>query len=126
MNALLTFYLGNSNHDVYLDNISLTLLNESDVQQSSCQALSEYKLLESYPNPFNATTKIQYTIPKPAWVSLKIFNLAGQEIVTLVNGRQSAGVHAYEWNTTGLPSGIYFYRLHAGEFMKTKKLILQK
>lgn len=126
LNALLTFYLGNSNHDVYLDNISLTLLNESDVQQSSCQALSEYKLLESYPNPFNATTKIQYTIPKPAWVSLKIFNLAGQEIVTLVNGRQSAGVHAYEWNTTGLPSGIYFYRLHAGEFMKTKKLILQK
>ena len=88
--------------------------------------LYTFHLYNNYPNPFNATTHIKYRIPKSAFVTLKLFNLAGQEIMTLVNRHQSAGEHTCKFTFSGLPSGIFFYRLEAGEFSETKKLILEK
>ena len=93
-------------------------------------AAEVFTLLQNYPNPFNPSTKIQYSIGEAAQVSLKVYNLLGQEVATLVNGRQEAGSYAVPFNTNkgtlSLSSGIYFYRLEAGSFVSMKKLILMK
>jgi hypothetical protein len=87
-----------------------------------------FVLLQNYPNPFNPSTKIQYSIDKAAQVSLKVYNLLGFEVATLVNGRQEVGSYTVTFNTNqgtlGLSSGVYFYRLEAGSFVSTRKLIL--
>lgn len=85
-----------------------------------------FNLNQNYPNPFNPSTTIKYNLFKSVIVNLKIYNLAGQEIETLINKYQIAGKHELKWIADGLSSGIYFYRLHVGEFSETKKLILQK
>jgi hypothetical protein len=79
---------------------------------------------QNYPNPFNPSTTISYSLPKAAQVSLKIFNALGQEVVTLVDEQKAQGSYQIRWNTTNLPSGIYFYHLQAEEFVETKKMIL--
>jgi poly(3-hydroxybutyrate) depolymerase len=85
-----------------------------------------FQLYQNYPNPFNPATRIKYQLAKSSHVELKIYNLAGQEIATLVNELQAAGEYDVTWQSKGLPSGVYFYRLQAGGFSETKKLILQK
>jgi hypothetical protein len=80
-------------------------------------------LSQNYPNPFNPSTIISYELPKAAVVSLRIFNTLGQEIASLVNERKEAGYYQVTWNAN-VPSGIYYYRLQAGEYMETKKMIL--
>jgi hypothetical protein len=85
-----------------------------------------FVLKQNYPNPFNPTTKISYTIPERSNVSLKIFNLLGSEVVELVKGEVEAGSYIIEFNASALPSGIYFYRLKAGSFVETKKMVLMK
>ncbi|HMU44514.1 MAG TPA: phytase [Ignavibacteriaceae bacterium] len=86
---------------------------------------TEFSLEQNYPNPFNPSTNIQYTISSRQFVTLKIFNSLGEEIETLVNEFQDAGVHSafYILNST-LPSGVYYYQLKAGSFVETKKMIL--
>lgn len=86
----------------------------------------EYKLFQNYPNPFNPSTIISYSVPKSSLVSLKIFNTLGQEVVSLVNEEQSPGNYKVKLNGSRLSSGVYFYRIVAGSFVKTKKLILLK
>jgi hypothetical protein len=86
----------------------------------------EYLLMQNYPNPFNPSTTIRYALPKSSYVRLKVYNLLGREIATLVNEKRAAGEHAIRWNPIGLPSGIYFYRLQAGEFVATRKLVLMR
>ncbi len=90
----------------------------------------EFSLWQNYPNPFNPSTRIQYSLGKAVQVSLKVYNLLGHEVATLVNGRQEAGSYTVPFNTNkgtlGLSSGVYFYRLEAGSFVSTKKLILIK
>lgn len=90
--------------------------------------ITEYNLSQNYPNPFNPTTKISYSLPKSSLVQLKIFNLLGQEIATLVNEEKPAGNYNVEFtiNNLQLSSGIYLYRLRAGEYVVTKKMILLK
>jgi hypothetical protein len=83
-----------------------------------------FRLSQNYPNPFNPSTTIHYVLPQPGMVTLKIFNAAGQEVATLVNQPQAAGEHTLQWQAESLRSGIYFYRLQAGEFLETKKMIL--
>ncbi len=85
-----------------------------------------YKLAQNYPNPFNPGTTIEFGIPKKSNVSLKIFNIRGQEVAALADGEFSAGSYSVNWNAENLASGIYFYRLNAGSFSQTKKLTLIK
>ena len=84
-----------------------------------------FALGQNYPNPFNPSTIIRYELPKAANVTLKIFNTLGQEVTTLVNEQKDAGYYQSAWNTN-VPSGIYFYRLQAAEYVETKKMILLK
>lgn len=87
---------------------------------------TEYSLQQNYPNPFNPSTVINYSLPVEGFVSLKVFDVLGREIATLVNEPLNAGVHQIEWNAGNQPSGVYYYRLQAGTFTDTKKLLLTK
>ena len=86
----------------------------------------EYKLEQNYPNPFNPTTVISYELKTAGKTTLKIYNLLGQEVKTLVNEVQSAGEHKVKWNAGGFASGVYMYRLEANGFVQAKKMILTK
>ncbi|MEJ2505225.1 MAG: T9SS type A sorting domain-containing protein [Ignavibacteriaceae bacterium] len=97
------------------------LPNEND------QLVIPYVLNQNYPNPFNPVTKIRYSIPQSSKVEIKIFDISGQEIATLVDEKKSIGSYEIIWNAQSLPSGIYFYKLIAGNyFTETKKMILLK
>jgi L-ascorbate metabolism protein UlaG (beta-lactamase superfamily) len=85
-----------------------------------------FSLSQNYPNPFNPSTKIEFTLAAPALVSLRIFDGIGREVAELVSERLAAGNHSYQWNASGFPSGIYFYRFQAGTSIETKKLVLVK
>ena len=106
----------------------IAVFREGDVLSNLAEGLSAipgtYRLLQNYPNPFNPSTTIRFSIPKAGPVSLKIYNLLGEEISTLVSERLQAGTHSVQWNALGIPSGVYFYRLQAGDFTGTKKLLL--
>ncbi len=86
----------------------------------------EYKLKQNYPNPFNPTTTIEFDLPKTNEVTLKIFNVLGEEVATLVSDRLSAGSYSYEWDAGGLANGVYMYRLQAGNYIETRKMVLMK
>jgi photosystem II stability/assembly factor-like uncharacterized protein len=96
----------------------------TSVQQPSSQAPITFSMSQNYPNPFNPSTTIQYGLPARTHITLKVFNTLGQHVTTLVQGEQEAGYHEVRFDGTGLASGIYFYRLTAGSFVETKKLLL--
>ena len=83
-----------------------------------------YTLLQNYPNPFNPSTKIKYQIPDLSFVTIKVFDVLGNEIATLVNEELLAGEYEVDFNATILTSGIYFYQLNSADFIQTKKMIL--
>ncbi len=90
-----------------------------------------YFLFQNYPNPFNPVTDIRYSIPsnfksQTSNVKLVVYDNLGKEIITLINGKQNPGSYSVDFNAEGLPSGVYFYRLEAGEFVETKTMILLK
>jgi len=85
-----------------------------------------FSLSQNYPNPFNPMTHIVFAIPVSGFVTLKIFDLLGREVATLVNEEKRAGSYEVTWNPKSVSSGVYFYQLHAGKFVQTKKLMLQK
>jgi len=85
-----------------------------------------FRLDQNYPNPFNPTTSIQYSIPEPSSVTLKVYDMLGNEIETLVNEEKEKGVYTVKFDTPRLSSGIYFYKLQAGSFLQTRKMILLK
>jgi exonuclease III len=85
-----------------------------------------FDLYQNWPNPFNASTTIQFALPRASFASLKIFNVLGEEVATLVSGEQDAGTHSLSWLASGISSGVYFYRLTSGDFIDTKKLLLLK
>ncbi len=87
---------------------------------------TEFALAQNYPNPFNPTTKINFDVPRHAHVTLKIFNILGQEVETLVNEDMVAGRHFANWDASNYGSGIYFYRIEADSFVKTNKMMLLK
>jgi len=86
----------------------------------------EYLLNQNYPNPFNPTTRIDFSLKENGIISLKVYDLLGRDVATLLNEQKPAGTYSVEFNATNLPSGIYFYTLTSGKFMATKKLILLK
>jgi hypothetical protein len=85
-----------------------------------------YKLDNNYPNPFNPSTKISWQSPVSSWQTLKVYDLLGKEIATLVDEYKPAGNYNVEFDASNLTSGIYFYKLQAGTFAETKKMILTK
>jgi hypothetical protein len=85
-----------------------------------------FKLSQNYPNPFNPSTNIKFDIPENNNVTLKVYNVHGQEVAVLANGEYTAGSYMVNWNATGIASGVYFYTIQAGSFTQTKKLLLVK
>ena len=90
------------------------------------QLPTNFSLNQNFPNPFNPSTTISYELPRSVNVSLSVFDPLGQEIIKLVNDKQGAGIHSVKFDGSRLPSGVYFYRLKAGDFIATKKFILLK
>lgn len=98
----------------------------TDVNTNNTVIPSEYKLEQNFPNPFNPSTTINYSIPKESNVTLKVYNILGSEVKTLVNEKQSVNNYTITADFSNLPSGIYYYTLKAGDFTMTKKLMLVK
>ena len=88
--------------------------------------VNSFKLAQNYPNPFNSSTRIEYSIKKDGMVNLKIYDLLGREVKTLVNENEPAGSYSVKFNAENLPSGVYIYKLTAGSFSAVKKLMLMK
>lgn len=98
----------------------------SSVDNNTNASPYQYKLSQNYPNPFNPGTRINYTIKEPGMVTLKVYNILGQEVATIVNEVKSAGSYHVNFDASKLSSGIYLYRLNANGFIQTKKMILIK
>lgn len=100
----------------------ITSVEEEEIDQVP----TELSLSQNYPNPFNPGTNMQYAISSKQFVSLKVYDVLGNEIETLVNEEKPAGTYEVTWHAANLPSGVYFYELKAGEFFQTKKMLLLK
>jgi hypothetical protein len=96
------------------------------VDHNNSNMPDKFILEQNYPNPFNPTTKIKYSVPLLSNVQVNIFDVLGNEIETLVNAEKTAGNYELIWNAINLPSGVYFYKIRAGDFVQTKKMILLK
>ncbi|MBT8380687.1 MAG: T9SS type A sorting domain-containing protein [Ignavibacteria bacterium] len=88
--------------------------------------INNYILEQNYPNPFNPNTTIKYQIPELSFTTIKVYDVLGNEVATLINEELSAGEYENEFDATDLTSGIYFYQLLTGEFIQTKKMVLLK
>ena len=87
---------------------------------------TNFSLQQNYPNPFNPSTTINYSVPKTSFVTIKVYNVLGREIKTLVNEKKSFGNYSVQFSGSSLSSGIYFYRMQSGNYSQTKKLIILK
>lgn len=113
--------------DYYSEGIYLGMDNFHKIKASNENTLpDDYCIFQNYPNPFNPTTKIKYDLSENNFVTLKVFDILGREVVELVNDVKPVGSYEVEFNASNLPSGIYFYRLQAGSFVETKKMVLMK
>ena len=81
---------------------------------------------QNYPNPFNPSTTIEYQIPKATFITIKIYDVLGKEVVTLVNEEMPAGIHEVNFESNDLTSGLYLYKISAGGFEQTRKMLLVK
>jgi hypothetical protein len=133
--SLLTIVIDAGN-DGRIDD-TLKLQNElTDIHDHGSLIPREYKLYQNYPNPFNPLTTIEYSIPEQSYITLKVFDILGREVATLVNEEKKAGIYEVEFSAKGgsasggnannLPSGIYFYQIKTGSFIQTRKMLLLK
>ena len=97
----------------------------TDISEISYQ-VKEYRLYQNYPNPFNPTTKIGFRIADFGFVSLKVYNVLGKEVATLLNEEKSPGIYEIKWEATNIVSGVYFYKIQTGDFVQVKKMVLLK
>jgi hypothetical protein len=100
--------------------------SDKKVMEGNTSLPMNYSLSQNYPNPFNPTTKISFALQKQEFVSLKIYDITGREIQTLVNEVKQAGYYSVNFNGSSLASGVYFYRLQSGDFVQTKRMVLIK
>jgi protocatechuate 3,4-dioxygenase beta subunit len=119
-----------ANIDIYTSTnpfVSVKLENDNPSgTDNGTSVITDYQLSQNFPNPFNPSTTIRYSIPEAGVVTLKIFNILGKEVGTLVNGFQQAGSFNVTFDASNLPSGVYLYQIEAGSFRATKKLTLLK
>jgi flagellar hook assembly protein FlgD len=97
-----------------------------DVPEEEVVLPSDYILYQNYPNPFNPTTTFRYSIPQTSKVVIKVYDILGNEVATLMDEEKSVGTYELTWNAASLSNGIYFYQLKAGDYVSTKKMILLK
>ena len=116
-----TLYCGTITGKVYRGSFSASSVEVSNFNNSSI-----FDLEQNYPNPFNPVTNITFTMPRRCFVTLKIYDIQGNEILTLLSKEINAGVHTIQWNASDQASGVYFYSLHTDKFQETKKLLLLK
>lgn len=100
--------------------------NVTGVEDDKQPIADSYRLLQNYPNPFNPATKVSFVMSSSSFASLKVFDMLGREVATLVNETLNAGSYATTFDAAGLPSGVYFYQLRAGSYSETKKMMLLK
>jgi hypothetical protein len=115
-----------SGDQYWIDRIILEKIGSSSVEPPKETTPAHYALQQNFPNPFNPSTRIQYSTPSAGRVQLKVFNILGEEVSTLVQEEQAAGVHTVRFDARDLPSGMYFYRLEAPGFQETRKMLLTK
>ena len=96
------------------------------VEDEAAPVVKEYALMQNYPNPFNPTTVINYNLKQTGLVTVKVYDVLGREVASLVNEVQSAGLHSVNFNASRLSSGVYLYQIHAGDFTSVKKMMLVK
>ncbi len=106
--------------DISEEYFAITSIFDNDHKENA----KTFQLYQNYPNPFNPSTKINYSIPWTSLVILKVYDILGKEVATLINEEKSVGNYKVEFNASNLSSGIYFYRMQAGSFVSTKKFIL--
>ncbi|GBD92266.1 flagellar basal body rod modification protein [bacterium BMS3Abin04] len=116
---------------VYFDDLSVEKIDGVTGIKNNNVLPAKYQLFQNYPNPFNPTTKISYTLPSSSNVTLKIYDMLGREVKTLVNKEQNAGAYNLTWDGTNnngnlVTSGMYIYQIHANNFIKSSKMILMK
>ncbi len=95
-------------------------------EERSNEIPANYFLSNNYPNPFNPATKIKYAVPQASQVQIRVFDILGNEVETLINKEMPAGTYELTWNAVNLPSGVYFYQIKTGDFIQTKKMVLLK
>ena len=98
----------------------------TDVQAATLTLPTVFSLGNNYPNPFNPVTIVDFQLPVAAHVKLNVFDILGREVEVLVNEKKDAGAYSVRFDASGLPSGVYFYRMQAGDFSQTRKLLLLK
>ena len=98
----------------------------SDLEDLILHIPEEFVLYQNYPNPFNPTTTIEFVLPKSSELTLKIFNILGEEVATLLSASLLSGSHSVRWDASHIASGIYLYRLETGDFLETRKMVLMK
>ena len=116
-------YLGRS---LYVPNVGINVTPLSGGITPVSNIADKFSLSQNYPNPFNPTTTINFSIPKSGFVALKVFDVLGREVATLVNETKVAGNYTVDFDGSGLSSGVYFYRIEAGDFISMKKMMLTK
>jgi S-formylglutathione hydrolase FrmB len=111
-------------YNVSLDFLDAAMNQTTGIEDDSRNSPESYLLHQNYPNPFNPSTKIEYELPEPSYINLTVHNVIGQEVATIVAGGRPVGTFRTRWDATGFPSGMYLYRLKAGEFVSTKTMLL--
>ena len=107
--------------DWYLDEVIITSLNEP-----KSNIIKSFFLYQNYPNPFNPSTTIEFSLPQSSFVTLKVYNILGDVVAMLVSEKLAAGKYKFEWDASGVSTGVYLYRIKAGEFQQLKKMVLMK
>ena len=131
----LAFAEGDESAGVHNHSYTISLLNDAidkavyivtGVEDGFNPVVKEFVLYQNYPNPFNPSTNIRFNLPEAAKVSLNVYNVTGEKVAVLLNEQEEAGLHSVQLDASNLPSGIYFYRIIAGKYQKTMKMILLK
>ena len=108
------------------DSLQILRLTQTEISEDAVQPPASFSLAQNYPNPFNAQTAIRYDLPVSSDVRIEVYDILGRKIQTLVSENQEAGAHKAVWDASNIPSGIYFYRIQAGDYAESKSCVLLK